>query len=375
MDTIKVLQVNKLYYPHIGGIEKHLYLLCNELTRRPQFDVTALVCNTRFRTEVENSSNFKLVRVASPGTFVGMPYAFSLPLWLHRLRADIIHIHHPFPPGELAYLLARPESKVVVTWHSDIVRQRGAMVFYRPFLHQFLKRVDCIILASSNYLKVSSYLRAFKEKCIVIPYGIDTLEFQLTPEVKSRAEAIRSQYGSPLLLFVGRLVYYKGLEYLIRAMQRVDAKLLIVGEGALEYELRALAAHLGLVDRIVFLQHASAEGLAAYYHACDLFVLPSVEISEAFSLVQLEAMSCGKPVVSTDLPTGVTFANQHRKTGFVVPIRDPEALSCAINLLLHNPALRQQYGNYARNRVEHEFTKQVMTDKVVQLYRELIGLT
>jgi len=375
MHSIKILQVNKLYYPHIGGIEKHLYLLCNELAHHSQFDVTALVCNTRFRTEFENSSNFRLVRAASLGTFLGMPYAFSLPLWLRHLKADVLHFHHPFPPGEMSFLLARPGGKVVVSWHSDIVRLKQAMKLYRPFLFRFLEKADRILVASPHYLETSSYLGTFKDKCKIIPYGIDIRQFQLTSKIKAEAAALREQYGPRIVLFIGRLVYYKGLEYLITAMRDIDAKLLIIGEGALESELNALIINLGLREKIYILKSVEEERLASYYHACDLFVLPSTEISEAFGIVQLEAMASGKPVVSTNLPTGVPFVNKHQKTGLLVPPKNPSALAQAINILLNNPGLREEYGVYAKKRVESEFTKEATAAKVMAVYNELVNLS
>ena len=143
------------------------------------------------------------------------------------------------------------------------------------------------------------------------------------------------------MLFVGRLVYYKGLEYLIEAMRWVpDAVLVVVGTGPLRGRLQRLSEQwLGCPGKVVFLGAVAEHDLCAWYHACDVFVLPSVELSEAFGLVQLEAMACAKPVVTTDLPTGVTYVNQHGHTGLVVPRRNSRALAEAINILLDNRQL------------------------------------
>jgi rhamnosyl/mannosyltransferase len=369
---MKILQVNKRYYPHIGGMERYLYWLCNELLRYPDVTLTVLVCNNSLKTEVEDYDRFKLVRVASPGSFLGMPYAPSLPIWLRRIKADILHFHHPFPPGELAYLLVQPPGKIVVTWHSDIVRQRWALALYAPFLRTFLKRVDRILVSSPNYLEASSYLNDVREKCTVIPLGIDIQQFQLNPMLEQKVKTLRAQYGPRIILFVGRLVYYKGVEYLIKAMPEIEAKLILIGEGPLKKKLKEIVRSLSLWDKVVFQSPVPDSDLVAYYHACDVFVLPSVEITEAFGLVQLEAMACGKPVVSTALPTGVPFVNQHGKTGFIVPPRDHRALAQAINTLLSNPQLREQYGMYAKRRVEQEFNMKFITAKVMQVYKELL---
>ena len=369
---LRVLQVNKLYYPHIGGIEKLVYLLSEELAKRPGIEVKVLVCNTEFRTRIERASNLEVIRVASLGTLFSMPVAPAFPLWLRKLDADIYHYQHPFPPGELCYLLARPGGKLLVTWQSDIVRQRTLLRLYEPFLQMFLRKANLILATSPNYLESSRYLRPFREKCRVVPNGIDPSHFRATPEIEAQVAAIRARHGPSIVLFVGRLVYYKGLPYLLKAMTRIRAKLLIIGEGPLEKELRELVKRLHLSEKVVFLGPVSEETLVAHYHACDVFVLPSIANSEAFGLVQLEAMACGKPVVSTDLPTGVPYVNQHGKTGLIVPPRDPEALARAINTLLEDPGLREQFGQYAKRRVEREFTIEIVAEKVLEIYRELV---
>ncbi len=371
---MKILQVNKYYYPHIGGIEKNLQLLCQQLNTYPDIAVNVLVYNKRFETEIQNSGGIEVIKAARIGTLFSMPFGLTFPQYLRELKADIIHFHHPFPPGELAFLLARPRGKVVVSWHSDIVRPKYAIELYRPFLFKFLEKADRILVASPDYLETSSYLSAFKNKCEIIPYGVDIKQFQLSSEIKAEAAILKEKYGSRIVLFIGRLVYYKGLEYLIRAMEHIDAELLIIGEGPLESKLRTLILNLGLERKISILKPVKEEELAAYYYASDLFVLPSTEISEAFGIVQLEAMASGKPVVSTNLPTGVSFVNQHQKTGLLVPPRNSGALARAINALLENPRLREEYGAYAKKRVEGEFTKETMAAKVMAVYNELLNL-
>jgi len=366
------LQVNKLYYPHIGGIEKVVCLLSEELAKRPALEVKVLVCNMESRTRIEKTSNLEVIRVASLGTLFSMPVAPAFPLWLRKLDADIYHYQHPFPPGELCYLLARPAGKLVVTWQSDIVRQRTLLRLHEPFLQMFLRKANLILATSPNYLESSRYLRAFREKCRVVPNGIDPSQFRATPQIEAQAAAIRARHGPSIVLFVGRLVYYKGLPYLLKAMMEIQARLLIIGEGPLEKGLRELVKSLDLSRKVVFLRPVSEETLAAHYHACDVFVLPSTTNSEAFGLVQLEAMACGKPVVSTNLPTGVPYVNQHGKTGFILPPRDPEALARAINTLLDDPGLRENFGQYAKRRVEREFTMEIVAEKVLEIYEELM---
>ena len=211
----------------------------------------------------------------------------------------------------------------------------------------------------------------FKDKCQVIPFGINIEEFRLTPEIAKKAQEIREKYKEPLILFVGRIVPYKGLRYLIEAMKEIEAQLLIIGKGPLENRLKRLAKRLGIGNKIIWTGEVNRKDLISFYHACALLVLPSISNSEAFGIVQLEAFTCGKPVISTDLPTGVPFVNLHQKTGLIVPPRDSRALAEAINRLFKSPDLRKRYGHYARERVEKEFTQELMAQKVLKLYRGL----
>lgn len=366
---MEVLQISKLYPPVIGGVENHLYLLANELKHRVETKV--LVANTRLETEIEKEKNLEIVRVASLGRLFSLPLAFSFPLWFKRMNCDILHFHLPFPLAVISYLLMRPRGKVVVTYHSDISRQRLSKIFYRPFLMRFLKRADSIITSSPNLKDNSPVLKRFQDKCQVILFGIDLEEFRLTPEIAKKAQESRNKHKGPLILFVGRLVSYKGLKYLIEAMEKIEANLLVVGEGPLKAKLKKLAEKLVVENKIIWIGEVNRKDLIAYYHACDLLVLPSISNNEAFGIVQLEAFACGKPVVSTNLPTGVTFVNLHGKTGLIVPPKDSRALAGAINRLLTSPNLCKKYGQHAKERVEKEFPQELMAQRVLKLYQNL----
>ncbi len=362
--------VNKLYYPVIGGVENHVRDLARELSS--QIDVRVLVANTSFQTVEEKIDGIKVYKVPNIGTFKSTPIAPTFPYWLNKLKSDIFHFHFPYPFGEFSYLLASSSGKLVVTYHSDIIRQKFLLSLYKPFLRAFLKRADKIIVGSPNMIEHSPFLTEVKEKCEVVHYGIDVKRFELTEKVSKKAKEIRNRYGDNIVLFVGRLIYYKGVEFLVKAMKNVKGQLLLVGEGPLKDDLKELATDLGIVDRVHFIGGVVDDDLPAYYHACDVFVLPSVARSEAFGLVQLEAHACGKPVVSTDLPTGVPYANLDGVTGITVPPGSPEALSKAINKLLDDENLRNEYGANGKERVNREFTKELMAKRVLEIYNELI---
>ncbi len=372
--STKVVLANKYYYPHIGGIEKHVHDIATALAKYDNLEVRALVFGSEGETRVKILDGVEVIEVGRTASFLRCPFGFGFPIWLRRLKADILHFHHPFPSGEISCLLARPNAKVVVTWHSDIVRQKRALWIYNPLLVRFLRRADWIIATSPDYIEGSQLLQKFRHKCSVIPLSVDLKKFALTPKIKAKADSIRKAEENKIILFVGRLVYYKGLEYLIKAMKNIDAKLIIIGEGPLEPQLRALVRDGGLLEkRVRILKHVDEEELISYYHACELFVLPSVERSEAFGIVQLEAMACAKPVVSSDLPTGVKFVNQDRKTGLIVPPSDSEALARAINHLLQNPEIGREYGQFAKARVMREFSEEVIVKRIIQLYENLLA--
>ena len=366
---MKVLHVYKDYYPVLGGIENHIKLLAEGLAQRG-LEVQVLVTNTGPETVIEEISGVSVIKAGCSLRISGAPISPSLYVWMRRLEPDIVHLHFPNPTGELGQLFLGRSHKVVLTYHSDIVRQKHLLRLYKPFLWRVLARADRIIAATPNYAQSSPYLSQMAEKCVTIPYGIDLARFENVG--MPRAGVIRSRYGYPLLLFVGRLRYYKGLQYLLKAMREIEARLLVVGTGVMAGEWQALAGELGLGDRVTFLGDVSDDDLSLYYHACDLFVLPASHRSEAFGLVQVEAMACGKPVVCTELGTGTSYVNVHGETGLVVPPRDPQALAGAINQLLADEGLRKRLGERGRERTK-EFSKEVMIDRIVALYEELMA--
>jgi rhamnosyl/mannosyltransferase len=370
MSEIRVLQISKYYHPYIGGTENHLFTLVGELRREVKIEV--LASNTRFKTSIEKDDGVDIYRLACLGSLFSLPLTLSLPLWLKRKEADILHFHLPNPLSILSYFLIRPKGRIIVSYHSDIVRQKFFAYLFNPFLIRFLKKADTIIVTSDNIIKNSLILKKFRDKCKVIPCGIDVNRFRLDTEVLKKAEEIKQRYGSPLLLFTGRIVYYKGLEYLLKAMKYIKARLLIAGDGPLKNRLKKLARRLGTDGKIIWLGEVENEKIAPYYYACDVFVLPSSIRAESFGIVQLEAFACRKPVVSTDLPTGVPFVNLNDKTGVIVPPRDSYALAYAINGLLASPDLCRTYGQNGKDRVEREFTKERMAEKVLKVYKQTL---
>jgi len=370
---MRVLQIGKYYPPHRGGMEAHLEVLCGELKNRVDLDV--LVCNNERRQRTETIDGVRVTRCFEIARVASASICPTMPLEIARRRYDVIHFHFPHPVGAMSYLVGprRHPHAVIVSYHADIVRQRRLLEAYRPFMRMLLRRADAIVCATPSYRESSVELEDYKHKVEVIPFGIDFAKGAPTAAVMRVAAEIRARHGGrPIVLGVGRLVPYKGFEHLVRAMRQVDATLLLVGAGPLRESLESLAREVSVRERVQFLGEMDDIALRACYEACDVFVLPSIDRSEAFALVQLEAMAAGKPVVNTSIPgSGVAWVSRDDESGLTVPPRDPEALAAAMNRLLADASLRARLGSEGRARVEREFTKRVMADRVIKLYRSL----
>ena len=364
---MRILHIYKDYHPVVGGMENHIRMLAEGAVERG-LEVTVLVTSPTRRTETREMKGVKVIKAGRLATRASTPLSPALFLWVRRLKPDITHLHFPYPWGEMAHLMFGRSPRTVITYQSDIVRQKNLLRLYRPFLERALARADRIIATSPQYIQSSPYLSQVAKKCVVIPLGIELERFQRARREEVRG--LRAKYDPPLLLFVGILRYYKGLEYLIRAMRHINARLLVVGSGPMAEEWQTLTAKLGLTDKIFFVgQHV--DDLPAYYQACDLFVLPSSHHSEAFGTVQVEAMACGKAVVSTELGTGTSYVNIDGETGLVVPARDVGALTEAINRLLDDEARRMEMGQKGRKRAMQEFSHEIIIDRVMGIYESL----
>ena len=372
---IDVLHVGKFYPPAPGGMERMVQLLCEG--EQPDTTCRVLAANTGFSTSREPWQGIEVTRAASLGAIGSVGVCPSFPLELWRARRDVTVIHEPNPIALVSDWASAQSGPLVVWFHSEVIRpQWKYRLLYRPFLRRVLRRASRIVVSSPTLAEHAAELRDFREKCVVIPFGIDTDRLRRTPEVDRMAGQIDARYPGPKVLFVGRLVPYKGLDLLLESAHRIPATILIAGDGPLAEPLKAQAAAAGLGPRVQFLGHLTDKEIVANFHACDVFVLPSVTRAETFGVVQLEAMACGKPVVSTNLPTGVPWVNRHMETGLVVPPGDGEALAAALTTLVSDPAWSRRMGERAQLRVLEEFTVPTMVERSAALYREvLLGTT
>ena len=366
---LRVLQIGKYFAPSRGGIESHLRDLCSELHK--SVDLKVIVANDSLRRQRESIDGIDVLRLPRAMTLASAPICPTMISSIRREKADIVHLHLPNPAAAIACLLARPAGAVVVTWHSDIVRQRKLLRLYRPLERMLLNRCSAIVASSPVYSAGSPVLREHPDKCHLIPYGIDAAQFEEARVDRSIVEKIRQRFGPRMILSVGRLVYYKGIEFLVRAMTKVDAKLVIIGDGPLRAKLEREAASNEISDRVIFLGEVD-DDLVNYYHASDVFALPSCERSEAFGIVQLEAMASGVPVVNTRIDTGVPYVSQDGVTGFTVAPRSSKEMASALNRLLGDPMLREKMGRAGHDRVVDEFGIAEMAARTLDLYRSVL---
>ena len=361
---MKILHLYKDYFPVLGGIENYIRVLA-EAQAGAGHQVTVLVCDPGHRTHVEVLNGVRVIKAGRLTTAASMPLSLSQPIFLARLRPDIVHVHSPYPLGEAANWLLGRARVTVITHHSDVVRQRGWLRLYGPLLRRVLHAAGRVIATSPRYIETSPWLWPVREKCVVVPLGVDPVRF---------APPTDRPTNQPTLLFAGRLRYYKGLDVLLHALFLLPGvQLVIVGDGPMGEEWKRLADVLGLRDRVTFVGEVPDEDLPGYHHAADIFVLPANARAEAFGAVLLEAMASGLPCVTTEVGTGTSWVVQDGVTGLVVSPRDPQALADAIQSLLDDPQRRVTMGHAARARVEAEFTMEQMIARVQAVYEEALG--
>ncbi|MCH2110352.1 MAG: glycosyltransferase [Polyangiaceae bacterium] len=359
----RILHVGKFFPPHRGGIESYLESLCCGLV--DEFAVEVLVANDRPKSLQEDWQQVHIHRLASLGVLKSQPLTPGLPFLLRRTKADLVHLHYPNPGALLSALFVPQNIPLVITHHSDIVNQQALARLFQPVDCRIYRRAAAVIASSPPYVESSPLLGQHRKKTTVVPFGITPLSASPASEV----EDIRQRYGKKLIVAVGRLVYYKGYQYAIEAMKEVDAQLLIIGTGPLETKLREQIARDNLEGRVQLLGHV--EDITPYLSAADIFTMPSTARSEAFGISQIEALSLGKPIVTTSLRSGVPWVAQG--ANLVVPPEDSPALAQAYTKLFKNPELHAQLSAAATKRYQDEFRRETMIERTKELYKKLLA--
>lgn len=367
---LRVLHVYRTYYPDShGGIEELIRQICL-YTKSRDIDNRLLALSANPVPQVLRQREVKVYRarrdieVASCGMSL---QAFAM----HERLAewsDLIHYHFPWPFGDLLHLTSRVKRPTVLTYHSDIVRQRALRLLYRPVMNRFLRNVDRIVGTSPNYFATSDVLRRFRDKVEIVPIGLNEHTYpKVSPDI--RAE-MRGRYGEGFFLFVGVLRYYKGLHILLDAIANGPFRVVIAGSGPTERELLDQARRLRL-DNVSFTGYVSNEQKVALLSLCRGVVFPSYLRTEAFGVALLEGAMFGKALISTEAGSGTSHVNIGGETGLVVDPGSPSALRRAMDRIHGCPELAEAMGRRARQRFDQLFTGDLMGERYAKIYRSL----
>ena len=361
-----VLHVSKIYYPEIfGGVQQAIQNIADGgVDYGYHSKVFAL-------SQKPNSDAFDVGRhqaVTFKQQFFIASTGFSLAAFepFHKLsqEADIIHYHFPWPFMDILHIFSRIKKPTIVTYHSDIVKQRKLLHLYSPLMHYFLQNIDTIVATSPEYLRSSQVLQRYKKKTTVIPIGISDEEIAVRPDI---VETWRLKVGEGFFLFLGALRYYKGLEVLLEAARKTNLRIVIAGTGDQKKVLENRAP-----NNVIFTGHYSDDDRAALLYLARGFVFPSHLRSEAFGVSLLEAARAHVPLISCEIGTGTTYINQHGVTGLVVPPGDADALVFAMEQLSANPDMARQFGSAARRRFESLFTARQVAEAYSAQYDALL---
>jgi rhamnosyl/mannosyltransferase len=373
---MKILQLGKFYPPDTGGMETALYNITEELNQRGiQCDVLCANKEKKYRNDLLNG--YKVIRTSSYGIVASTSISPQMIRELKKIitNYDILHIHHPNPTANLALFMANPKKqKVVIHWHSDIIKQELELRFYKPLLIWMLKKADVIIGTSQKYIDESLQLKDFKNKCVPIPIGIKKNDIGVD---ENKFEEIKVRFKNKKIIFsLGRFIYYKGFEYLIESAKYLPDNYVILlgGDGELKEKYEQIIRENGLSEKVFLVGKIDQKDLGSYYEACDLFCLPSIAKSEAFGLVMVEAMSFGKPIVATKIKgSGTDWVNHNEITGLNVEPKNPEQLANAFKTILENQEIYSKFSKNAFQRYLNEFTIETEIEKLIKVYRTILN--
>lgn len=369
---MKILQLGK-FFPIKGGVEKVEYDLMRGLAEQG-VDCDMLCAALKGKGDIICSGEHaRLIYCHTWMEIAGTMIAPTMitTLWRICRKYDVIHVHHPDPMACMALFFSGYRGKVVLHWHSDIVRQKYLMGLYRPFQNWLIRRADLIVGTTPVYVEQSDDLKRAQHKITYLPIGTE----EIVPDIEG-AHQLREKYSNHKIVFsLGRLVPYKGYHNLIEAAQYLsdDYVVVIGGTGPLRESLEQLIKERKLEKKVKLLGFVKDEEVAAYFTACDIFVLPSVQKTEAFGIVQIEAMSCGKPVVATKIPgSGTAWVNAHGISGLNVTPEQPKEIADAILTITKDRDAYEVYATGARQRFEKMFTKEKMVAGAMGIYERLM---
>jgi glycosyltransferase involved in cell wall biosynthesis len=381
---MRIIHLAKYHSPFYGGMESHV-----EILARRQAKLGAEVCilcinsfdknlkwSQKTKTEIAFEDGLQVIKVGRLFSFLKLDFCPSVLLYLiyfSKLPNTIFHVHTPNPTMLIALLLTGNIRNLAITHHSDAIRQRLLKYLFRPIEYLIYRRAATIVTTSKNYQEGSKFLRLYQQKLDVLPLGLELSNFtNPQPSTFDRVAQLKAEHGDIIWLAVGRLVYYKSLHIALAALQHVPGKLLIVGTGKLMADLQQTARELNVADRVIWLGKTSDAELVALYHAATALWFPSNVRSEAFGMVQVEAMASGCPVINCYVAgSGVPWVSRHELEGLTVPINNSRAFAGAAQRLLADPGLRQRLSQSSRQRAE-KFSDLRMAQKSLSIYQRML---
>ncbi len=371
---MKILQLGKFYPPDIGGIETVMYDITDVLNQDSAIQCDVLCSNNDYTYKLETFNGYKIIRTKTFGKYFSTSIT---PQMIYKLKQivngyDLIHIHLPDPMANLAMFIVNPKKqKIVLHWHSDIIKQKYLLKLYEPLQNWLMKKADKIIATTPKYIEESKYLQIYKDKCISIPIGIDETKLIANED---KVLELKNQYKDKRIIFsLGRLAYYKGFEFLIESAKYLDDSyiILIGGGGELKESLESIIVNNNLQNKVKLLGRIEDIDLGSYYEACDIYCLSSIVKSEAFGIVQIEAMSFSKPVVATKIEgSGVDWVNQDGISGVNVEPKNSKALAEGFKNIINDKY--NDYSQGAVNRFNNNFKRLKMTNTIKGLYEVLL---
>ena len=377
MRNIKILQVAKYFPPDWGGIETVTFEIAEGLSKY-EIESDVLCFGKKGKAYEDISKSYKLFREKTNISLLSQPFSFDYINTYRKIRKsyDVIHIHMPNFIALLIAVLFSTKSKVVIHWHSDLIKQKLFLLIYDFFVRLLSKKADVVLAPTENHILCSRYSKIFKKKYEIIPYCINEDNLSPSYEVIQMTNQIQEKYHNRKIIFsIGRLVYYKGFDNLIKLAKILndDFAILIGGEGPLFNTLKSCIHKNKLDNKVILLGNLSSDEMKAYYSASRYFCFPSVNKAEMFGMVQLEAMYYGKPIISTDIPgSGAPLVSIDGETGFIGPINDPKFIKDSIMKLENDTVLYDNFSWNCKKRFNEHFETKIVIDKYYNFYQSLV---
>ncbi len=368
---MKVLIVSNYFPPYVNGQSRFLKDLSDYLCKK--VDLTILTMNSKPKNEVVNQDGIEVIRISSSPKIGPFHLNFNFSRWIKNIDADIVNIFSPFSTFEMSYLSANIDKPLVITKLSDQMPGGLFGLIYKPFFNRICEKANYILISQRATRISSGSLLRFMNKCLALPFGININEYKLTEQIETKALEFRGKFRNPIILYIGNLDYDDGIVNLVRAMIDVKAVLVIVGTGEMEDEMKILSRNLGLSTRVIFTGELKHEEKKILLHSCDLVAVPEATESQRLGMTQLEAMACGKPVISSNTIPEKDRININGVTGFTVDPHSSYSIAGALKRILQSDEISFEFGRNALTHVRENYNIDKAGETVFSLFQQLMS--